>query len=305
MSATIQFDQKTEKYSFTANGKTYASKNLKYCQYQFKLHGSSSETTAVAENEVEEEKFSINQRFEFISNFVSMVSSGLQASVIITGPGGTGKSTIVNKTLKAEGFTDITNTESFLEGEKLPTKHFKIVKGFSTAKSLYRLLYENRSSTSILVFDDCDNILNEPVAANLLKSALDSNSERILSWNSEKSFSNMEDDLPRSFRFNGGVIFVSNLDKSKIPQALRTRSLIADVSMTLDQKIERMEYLLTEEDFMPEAQISIKNLAMKILKENKDKAKEVSLRSLQQVIRIGMKFTGEKFEQLAKYALTN
>jgi hypothetical protein len=98
---------------------------------------------------------------------------------------------------------------------------------------------------------------------------------------------------------------VSNLDKNKIPQALRTRSLIADVSMTLDQKIERMEYLLTEEDFMPEAQISIKNLAMKILKENKDKAKEVSLRSLQQVIRIGMKFTGEKFEQLAKYALTN
>jgi len=75
--------------------------------------------------------------------------------------------------------------------------------------------------------------------------------------------------------------------------------------MTLEQKIERMEFIVNENDFMPEADMSIKTLAMKIVKQNKDKAREVSMRSLMQVVRIGMKFTGKQFEDMSKYALCN
>jgi len=296
----IKFDEKSGKYSFTSStGKVYSSANKKYVEYQFSRNGGKAEVSEMIEEKAEE--FTINERFDFISKFVTMVADKIQPAMIITGQGGLGKTVTVNKTLQSMGYTDVSNTENFIEGERLPTKHYRVIKGYSTAKSLFRTLYENRDS--ILVFDDCDSVLAFPDAANLLKGALDSNSERIISWNSEGRMG--EDDLPRSFRFTGGVIFISNLNKEKIPQALRTRSVCVDVSMTLEQKIERMEFIVKEDDFMPEADMSIKNLAMKIVKQNKDKAREVSMRSLMQVVRIGMKFTGKQFEDMSKYALCN
>jgi hypothetical protein len=144
-------------------------------------------------------------------------------------------------------------------------------------------------------------VFSDAVAANLLKGALDSNAERIISWNAESR----DEDLPRSFRFTGGVIFISNLNKDKIPQALRTRAVCVDVSMKLEEKIERMKHIMEDSEFMPEADLSIKRTALKIIDQHKAQAREVSMRTLIQVIRIGQKFTGEKFAKMAKYSLTN
>lgn len=289
-------------YSFTdKSGKVRKSKSEANAQYRFKREFGYEIQTIATEVVPEKEEFSINERFDFISKFVSMVADKIQPAMIISGPGGLGKSVAVNKTLQSMGYVDVSNTESFEEGERLPAKHYRVIKGFSTPKALYRSLYENRDS--ILILDDCDSVLTTPDAANLLKGALDSTTERIISWNSEGRMG--EDDLPRSFRFKGGVIFVSNLNKDKIPQALRTRSVCVDVSMTLEQKIERMEFIVKEDDFMPEADYSIKSLAMQIIKDNKNRAREVSMRSLMQIVRIGMKFSGTQFENMAKYALCN
>ena len=205
----------------------------------------------------------------------------------------------MNKALKAEGFVDVSNLESFVDGQALPRKHYRVVKGYSTPKALYRLLYENKDS--ILILDDCDNVFSDAVAANLLKGALDSSAERIISWNAESR----DEDLPRSFRFTGGVIFISNLNKDKIPQALRTRAVCVDVSMKLEEKIERMKHILEDSEFMPEAELSVKRSALNIINQHKEKAREVSMRTLIQVIRIGQKFSGEKFMKMAQYSLTN
>ena len=48
---------------------------------------------------------------------------------------------------------------------------------------MYRTLFENNKS--IIVFDDCDAVLKDPVALNLLKGALDSYGKRIMSWNAD------------------------------------------------------------------------------------------------------------------------
>ncbi len=285
-------------YSFTAqNGKTYSSKNKKYVEFQFARQSETVQQTD--EQEQEQEQFSINERFEFIENYVSMVAEKIQPSVILTGTGGIGKTFTVNKSLKAEGYTDVSNLESFVEGQQLPRKHYRVIKGYSTPKGLYRMLFENKDS--ILILDDCDNVFGDPVAANLLKGALDSSAERIISWNAESR----DEDLPRSFRFTGGVIFISNLNKEKIPQALRTRAVCVDVSMKLEEKIERMKHILEDKEFMPEVDCSIKTSALNIINQYKAQAREVSMRSLIQVIRIGQKFTGEKFSKMAQYALTN
>jgi hypothetical protein len=198
------------------------------------------------------------------------------------------------------GLVDVSNVENFIEGERQPSNRFRVVKGYSTPKALYRLLYENKDS--ILVLDDIDSAITDPTSANLLKSALDSNRERIVSWNAEAAFG---DDLPRAFRFTGGVIVITNLAKARIPEPLRTRSICVDVAMTLDEKITRMTKIAFDSEFMPEVDTELKKTALSLIDKHKANAREISMRSLQQIIRIGQKFGGDKFADMAKYALMN
>jgi len=297
----INLNKKTGKYEYTSpNGKVYSSHNKKYIEYRAGLFSNASDQTVDAE-QPEVQQFCINTRFEFLANFVTMVAEKIQPSVIVAGDGGLGKSYVVTKSLAAAGLVDVSNVENFMEGERLPTNRFRVVKGYSTPKALYRLLYENKDS--VLVLDDIDSTLTDPTCANLLKGALDTTRERILTWNSEATFG--DDGLPRAFRFTGGVVVITNLPKHKIPGPLRTRSICVDVSMTLVEKIARMSKILFEDDFMPEVDAEIKQLALKTIDENKESAKEISMRSLHQVIRIAQMFGGEKFQDMSKYALTN
>lgn len=233
----------------------------------------------------------INTRFEFVASIVRMVARRETPSMIICGEGGLGKSYVVNKTLADSGYT-----ASFLDDGSLG-KRYTVVKGFSTAKGLYRILCENKDS--IIVFDDCDAVLKDEDAMNLLKGALDSDAKRVISWNSSR-----DDDLPRSFLFTGGVIFISNLSLAKIGQALRTRSMCVDLAMTLDQKLERMTVIADSPDFMPELDRAITRKALALVSSKKTQAKEVSLRTLIKVARIAN--SGEKdWASLAEYVLVN
>jgi hypothetical protein len=204
----------------------------------------------MGETKIEESKstkFDINQRFSFVEKLVSMVADGVQPSAIITGEGGLGKTYTVTKTLESKGYKDISDLADFQVGSIINTrKCFTMVKGYSTPKGLYRTLFENNKS--IIVFDDCDSVLKDPVALNILKSALDSYGKRIISWNADMK----DDDLPRSFNFEGRVIFISNMDDGKIDQAIRSRSMRIDLTMTNEQKIERVVTVGLSEEFLPE-----------------------------------------------------
>ncbi len=135
-------------------------------------------------NDVSEKasEFGINERFSFVEQMVSMCAKKTIASVIITGQGGLGKTHTVLKALKTNGMADTTDLAAFELGARINTpKSFKVIKGFSTAKGLYRTLFEGNGQT--LVFDDCDSVLTDPTALNLLKGALDSYGDRWVSWN--------------------------------------------------------------------------------------------------------------------------
>jgi hypothetical protein len=238
--------------------------------------------------------FDIGNRFEFVNQLVTMVAKGQAPSVVITGEGGLGKSYAVTTALKAAGLRDITETPV---DEVSPRNTFRIIKGFSTAKGLYRILFENRNS--ILVFDDCDSVLFDKDALNLLKGALDSYDKRTITWNTSRA-----DDLPRLFTFTGGVVFISNISMNKIDQALRTRSMCVDLSMSADQKIERMETIATSDSFLPDVDDSAKREALDVIKDNRYDAKELSLRSLIMVTKIRAS-ENRDWKSLAKYMLCN
>ena len=252
-------------------------------------------TTEMVESKAE--KFDINTRFGFVEKLVTMVATGVQPSAVVTGEGGLGKTYTVTKTLEQNGYKDISDLADFQVGSIINTrKCFTFVKGYSTAKGLYRTLFENNKS--IIVFDDCDAVLKDPVALNLLKGALDSYGKRIISWNADFK----DEDLPKSFNFEGRVIFISNMPQSKIDQAIRSRSMMIDLSMTLDQKIDRMEHIALSDEFMPEYDSTVKADALALIREIKDDCKEVSLRTLISVCKI--RAANKDYKDLATYMLT-
>lgn len=281
------------KYVAVINGKTV--KRAKKEHMDYVIRKAQSESNAGAP--VPESRFSINQRFGFVSDMVTMLANGAQASVVVTGPGGLGKSFTVSQTLTALGFKDVSVLDDFAVGTVLKTaKTFRVIKGYSTPKGLYRTLYENKDG--VIVFDDCDSVLKDPTSLNLLKGALDSYSRRIISWRADIK----DEDLPTSFEFKGRVVFISNLSASNIDQAILTRSLAVDLSMTTKQKIERMRHLLSTGEFMPEFDKNIKSDAMDLIEKHQDTVKELSLRTLIQVTKI-RQGAGKNWSDLAEYAI--
>lgn len=284
------------KFQAIVNGKVVAESANKH---YLKTKVSKMSTVSFASAPVEQEenpalRFPINQRFNFVERLVKMVATGKTASALITGEGGLGKTHTVVKALESAGLDNISGVD--LEGEEAPEGSFIVVKGYSTAKGLYRTLYENRNS--IIVFDDCDSILKDDDAVNLLKGALDSYDVRIISWNTTRP----DEELPRSFQFTGGVVFISNRPMNKIDQALRTRAMCVDLTMTMDQKLDRMEVIMTGDDFLPAVSTSFKYDALNLIRELKDQAREVSLRTLITVARIRAENDAD-WKDLATYSL--
>jgi hypothetical protein len=281
------------KYVAVINGKTVKRSNKAHMDYVIrKAQSESNDSTPAPES-----RFTINQRFGFVSDMVTMLANGAQASVVVTGPGGLGKSFTVSQTLTALGFKDVSVLEDFAVGTILKTaKTFRVIKGYSTPKGLYRTLYENKDG--VIVFDDCDSVLKDPTSLNLLKGALDSYSRRIISWRADIK----DEDLPTSFEFKGRVVFISNLSASNIDQAILTRSLAVDLSMTTKQKVERMRHLLSTGEFMPEFDKTVKADAMDLIEKYQDSVKELSLRTLIQVTKIRQS-AGKNWSDLAEYAI--
>ena len=294
----ISFDN--GKYTCSINGTKFKTGKRDYIEYQFKKITGEKKTyeeiVGTAPQRVND-KFGINERFNFVENLVKMVATGTQASAVITGQGGLGKSYTVIKTLEEAGYKDISDLASFETGSVLNmAKCFTVVKGYSTAKGMYRTLFENNNG--IIVFDDCDAVLKDPTALNILKGALDSYSRRIISWNADMR----DEDLPRSFEFKGKVIFISNMNADSIDQAIRTRSMMIDLSMNDTQKIERMETIIKSEEFLPEFEMAHKLDAIALIKTLKTTAKDISLRTLIQVTKI--RSVDEKtWAQMAEYVI--
>ena len=281
------------KYVAIVNGKTVKRSKREHLEYVIRKATKESVDSAP----VKESRFSINERFGFVSDMVAMLASGAQASVVVTGPGGLGKSFTVTKALADCGLQDVSLLEDFDVGTILKTaKTFRVIKGYSTPKGLYRTLYENKDG--VIVFDDCDSVLKDPTSLNLLKGALDSYSRRIISWRADIK----DEDLPTSFEFKGRVIFISNLASSNIDQAIITRSMAVDLSMTNKQKIERMQHLLSSGEFMPEFDKNIKADAMGLIERLQDSVKELSLRTLIQVTKIRQS-AGKNWADLAEYTI--
>jgi hypothetical protein len=222
-------------------------------------------------------EFGINKRFGFLGDLAKMVIMGVSPSLIVTGEGGLGKSYSIKNALTDCGMEE---------------HEFVFFKGYSTARGLYNSLYDNNGK--VIIFDDCDSVLEDKVALNILKSALDSYDEREITWMSKM---NKSDEYPNKFSFTGRIIFISNKKKDSIDQAVLSRSLVVDLSMTADDKIERMRHILST--ILPEYSMNTKIQALDFLEGVKNKA-QLNMRTLIMVTKLADSFP-VKWEDMATY----
>jgi hypothetical protein len=188
--------------------------------------------------------------------------------------------------------------------DKLAGKRLRaeVVKGSATPIGLYQTLYKYSDANCVVVFDDCDSILLDDVALNLLKGALDSGKKRKISWLSESS-SLRREGIPDSFEFKGSAIFITNLkfDKMKSQKlrdhldALQSRCHYLDLTLdTMRDKILRIKQiakdgvLFADYDFEPETQDDI----IDFMDTNQNRLREMSLRMAIKIADLRKSFPG-------------
>ena len=225
--------------------------------------------------------FSINERFNLLTDLAKMVIYDVTPSLIVTGEGGLGKTHQIKEVINVTGLQD---------------HEYVFFKGYSTARGLYNTLYDNNDK--LIIFDDCDSVLEDKVAVNILKSALDSYDTRTISWMAKM---NKNDEYPQHFDFTGRIIFISNKSKESIDGAILSRSLTVDLTMTPVEKIERMTTILP--NILPEYDDEVKVEALNFLNENKDGV-NINMRTLIMVIKMANS-NPDNWKSMAGYMLNS
>lgn len=202
--------------------------------------------------------FTVAERFAFLDATVTLVAQGHAPSCLILGSGGLGKTHSVKSVLR--------------ELNLQPDTNYRLIKGNATARGLYDAL--NTYNGELLIFDDCDSVLDDKIAKNILKGALDSYDQRVVSWFNGEGL--------ESFIFTGRIVFISNKDREQIDQALRSRCLTVDLTLTVEERLQRMEQILP--NFLPEVDMELKTQALGLIREYLYNINNLTLRTLRDVI---------------------
>jgi hypothetical protein len=219
-------------------------------------------------------------RFEILKDMTKAVKTGDVRAMIVTGPPGVGKSFGVEEVLAKDDLFD-------LMGQRKPK--YEIVKGAMSAIGLYSKLYKYSDPKNIIVFDDCDSILLDDVALNILKAALDTSKKRTISWNTDSRVLRSEG-VPDKFDFKGGAIFITNLKfenvRSKKLQehlaALESRCHFIDLRMDTDrEKVLRIKQIVKDGMLDSyELEDVAKDEIVDFILENRSHMRELSLRTV-------------------------
>ena len=242
----------------------------------------------------------IAERFSILDEMTEATIDGIVRGMVVSGPPGIGKTYGVEQILEKDSLFDVIADN--------PLRH-TFVKGTMSPIGLYAMLYKYSDSKNIVVLDDCDSILFDENALNILKAALDSGKKRMISWNSDSHFLRREG-VPDRFEFKGSVIFITNLKfdnvrSTKIKDhldAIMSRCHYLDLTMdsTRDKilrikQIARDGGLFDTKGLNKEQEIDI----VQFLEDNQAKMREISLRMAQKLADL-CKLSPQRWQRLAQ-----
>ena len=246
------------------------------------------------ENETEDQIMTrIRERFDILHEMTKACVNGDIRAMIVSGPPGVGKSFGVEQEIEKATLFDK------LAGKRLRAE---VVKGSATPIGLYQTLYKYSDTNCVLVFDDCDSILLDDVALNLLKGALDSGKKRTISWLSESSALRREG-IPDRFEFKGSVIFITNLkfDGMKSQKlrdhldALQSRCHYLDLTLdTMRDKVLRIKQIAKDGVLFQDYDFEecVQDEIVEFMEANQNRLREMSLRMALKIADLRKSFAG-------------
>ena len=226
----------------------------------------------------------IAERFEILEEMTNATLDGIVRGMVVTGPPGVGKTYGVEQVLEKDSLFDMMANR--------PMRH-TFVKGAMSALGLYTTLYNFRDSKNIVVLDDCDTILFNEDALNILKAALDSCTKRKICWNTDSSLLRREG-VPSQYEFNGSVIFITNLKFDNMRQtkikdhleAILSRCHYLDLTLdTTRDKLLRIKQIAREGGLFDTKGLTKiqEQEIIDFMYDKQDKLREISLRMAQKI----------------------
>ena len=279
----------------------FPDRNIKIACTSADDYEAASSAKIKAKEETDEETIErMRERFEMLEEMTRACKKGDVRAMIVSGPPGVGKSFGVEKVLgKHDLIADL---------DPGRPKKYEVVKGAMSAIGLYCKLFNYADKDNVLVFDDCDSVLQDELSLNILKAALDSKKTRRIHWNTD-SFKLRNEGVPDSFEFKGSAIFITNIKFDNVKskklrdhlEALESRCHYID--LTIDTEREKMlrikqsvgDGMLTEYAFDDATQEDI----VDFIDINKKRLRELSLRSVLKVADLAKAFP-TKWEAMAE-----
>ena len=249
----------------------------------------------------DEIKERLRERFEILMDMTRAVKKGDVRAMIVTGPPGVGKSYGVEEVLsKHDVMATIANNSKL--------KKYDVVKGAMSALGLYSKLYEYKDPKSILVFDDCDSVLQDELSLNILKAALDTSKKRMIHWNTDSRLLR-DQGAPNSFEFKGGAIFITNIKFENVRskkmrdhlEALESRCHYLDLTIDTErEKMLRIEQIV-EDGMLKDYEFTSTEQAelIQFIDTNKKKLRELSLRTVLKIADLRKSFP-HKWQSVAE-----
>lgn len=223
----------------------------------------------------------ISETFEILRDMTEAVAGGIVKGLVVSGASGIGKSFTVESTLK-ENLTVMGQMRGV-------SSMYEFLHGAMSAPVLYQKLWEFRENCNVLVFDDCDGILYDEDALNILKAALDSKPIRQIHWNTNSLILEQKG-IPNSFEYKGSIVFITNIDFTQVRSPRISNHLSAIVSRchymnlginTPRQKILHIKNVVDNTNMLSNHNLTDteKNEVMDYVLSNAEKLREISLRS--------------------------
>ena len=221
----------------------------------------------------------IGKRFNILDVMTNACINGDVRAMIVVGPPGVGKSYGVEQQLnKANVYTELSSRP----------KTFDVVKGAMSAIGLYTKLFNYKEKDNVLVFDDCDSVLQDELSLNILKAALDSKATRKICWNTD-SYKLRNEGVPDEFEFKGSAIFITNIKFENIKskklkdhlEAVQSRCHYLDLTLdTVRDKLLRIKQIAGTGALFQDYDFSGQQIEemLDFMTNNQDNLNELSLR---------------------------
>lgn len=173
-----------------------------------------------------------------------LIVDGNPKSVMAYGTGGVGKTYTFDKLAEHNKLVEY---DAELDMDKNSEEYDYIrFSGKIGSREMQRAMFEH--SNKLLVFDDCDSMWGDDGLINVLKASLDSSGNGTCQWAAAQD-KGKETEVPARFRFEGRMVFITNLTKQELVEAgagpvVDSRASSIDLTMNMEQTIERLNDIL-------------------------------------------------------------